>query len=344
MCRRRWMGLALSLLLVVCCVPFAACNDASVDGDDGKIVVALDWTPNINHTGLYVAQELGYFAEEGLEIQIIQPQDNVATQLIAADQADFGYSYQEEVTFARVAGLPVVSLAAVIQHNTSCFAALAESGIRTIADFAGHTYGGWGGEVENALIEYFMEQEGKPGSVNILNIGTSDFFTAVEDGTIDFSWIYYGVTGVEAELRGVDLSRIYLRDIDPTFDYYTPVIIASETMLTEKPELVKSFMRALSRGYQYADANPEEAADILIEAVPEVDADLVRAGQAWLSGQYQGDATYWGEQKLTIWQGFADWLYQRGLLEEGFVAEDAFSDDYLPKDALENEQPTQQEQ
>ena len=117
-----------------------------------QVTVVLDWVPNVNHTGLYVAEANGYFAEQGLDVEIIQPGDNYALQLVAAGQAEFGVSYQEEVTFAREADIPVISIAAVIQHNTSCFAAPKENNIRTIADFAGKTYGGWGGEVEEALI------------------------------------------------------------------------------------------------------------------------------------------------------------------------------------------------
>ncbi|MDO4581170.1 MAG: ABC transporter substrate-binding protein [Bacillota bacterium] len=295
-----------------------------------ELTVVLDWTPNINHSGIYAAQALGYFAEQGLDVSIVQPGDNYALQIVAAGQAEFGVSYQEEVTFARAAGLPVLSLAAVIQHNTSCFAAPAGKSIDSVADFSGNIYGGWGGEVEEELLNYLVEQQGMAEPVEIINIGSADFFTATET-TVDFSWIFYGVTGVEAELRGVELDVIYLRDIAPEFDYYTPVIVAEEDWLAANGELAGRFMSALSRGYQYADAEPQAAAALLIQAEAGLDAELVAAGQQWLAGQYQGDAPYWGWQDIEVWQGFADWLYQRGLLAEEFDAAAAFSNDYLPQ-------------
>ena len=87
-----------------------------------KITVMLDWVPNTNHTGLYVAKDKGYFKEQGLEVEIIQPSEGGTSQLVATGKAQFGVSYQEDVTMARANGIPVVSIAAVIQHNTSGFA------------------------------------------------------------------------------------------------------------------------------------------------------------------------------------------------------------------------------
>ena len=323
----------LSLLLLPTLFIAAGCQKAAPPaGAPPTVIVALDWTPNINHSGLYAALELGYFTEQGLEVDIVEPGETLAPQLVAAGRADFGVSYQEEVTFARSQGVPVLSLAAVIQHNTSGFASPAVKGIKTVADFAQKTYGGWGGAVEEGLINYLMEREGKPGSVKSVVIGEADFFAACE-ALVDFSWIYYGVTGIEAELRGYPLNIIMLKDIDPAFDIYTPVIIAEESWLTAHDDIAKRFLAALSAGYLYADAHPKEAADILLKSADGLDEDLVRAGQEWLAGQYQGDAPYWGWQDKDVWQGFADWLEACGILEPGFKAQEAFSNEYLPQTA-----------
>src|SRR4051794_22837439 len=167
-----------------------------------KVTLVLDWTPNTNHTGLYVAKEQGYFAEEGLDVEIIMPGEAGADQLVASGKAEFGVSYQESITQARIQEVPIVSIAAVIQHNTSGFASLVEKNIITPKDFAGKSYGGWGSPVEKSVIDSLMQQEkANPKDVSIINIGDTDFFTAVERD-VDFAWIYYGWTGVEAKLRG----------------------------------------------------------------------------------------------------------------------------------------------
>ncbi|MCL1816512.1 MAG: ABC transporter substrate-binding protein, partial [Clostridiales bacterium] len=215
--------------------------------------------------------------------------------------------------------------------NTSCFAALTNKNIKTVADFAGKTYGGWGGAVEEALIDYLMDLEGHPNSVKKIVMGEADFFASSER-EIDFSWIYYGVTGIEAELTNKPLDIIMVREIDPAFDFYTPVIIAAEDWLKTHEDTARRFMAALSAGYQYADTHPEQAARILLAAAAGLDEKLIIAGQSWLAGQYQGDAPYWGYQSETVWQSFADWLSACGILQAGFIPEKAFSNDYLPQD------------
>lgn len=331
----------LSLILATIMIfALTACTDdnnitnedlASANEELVDLTVVLDWTPNINHSGLYVAVSEGYFAEEGLTVKIIQPGDNYGLQLVAAGQAEFGISYQEEVTFARAnQNIPVVSVAAIIQHNTSCFASPLANNIQTVADFSGKKYGGWGGEVEEALLTYLGESEGFSDPVEIINTGSVDFFAATES-SVDFSWIYYGVTGIEAELRDVELNTIYLKDIAPAFDYYTPVLVAEESWLADNDAIARSFMTAVSRGYQFAEENPEQAAKSLLAAAPELSDDLVIAGQVWMAGQYTADADFWGQQKEQVWQDFADWLYERNLLAEPFDGKAAYTNEYLPK-------------
>ena len=323
----------LVIILMLTALLLAGCGGGTETAEDGltPLTVCLDWTPNINHAGLYVALANGYFAEEGLDVTITQPADNYALQLVAAGQADIGVSYQEEVTFARAEGIPVVSAAAVLQHNTSCFSAPAANGIKTLADMDGKTYGGWGGQVEDALLAWLEEEYDFAEPVKNINIGTSDFFAATESGEIDFSWIFYGVTGVEAELRGVELDNIWIKDIDPALDYYTPVLAAEESWLDDNGDLARRFLSAAAKGYEFTAEHPEEAADILCAQVPELDAELVHAGIDWLADYYIAEAPCWGYQKAEIWQDFSKWLADRGLLDSGFDSSAAFTNDYLPQ-------------
>lgn len=296
-----------------------------------NVQVVLDWTPNTNHTGLYVADALGYYEEEGLNVDIIQPGASGADTVVATGEVEFGVSYQEGVTLARTQGLPLVSLAAVIQHNTSGFAAPAELGIKTPKDFEGRTYGGWGSPVEAAMIESLMKAEGADFSkVEIINIGDNDFFTAKSNG-IDFQWIYYAWTGVESEQRGEPLDIVWLTDYSEKLDYYTPVIVTNEKRVAEEPELVEKFVRATAKGYTYAAEHPEESADMLVAAVPELNAELVAASQQWLSPKYIDDAPRWGEQKASVWENYAEWMKEHELLEGEFDPAKAFTNDFLPE-------------
>lgn len=299
-----------------------------------KVTVVLDWTPNTNHTGLYVARDKGYYAEEGLDVSIILPGEAGAEQMVATGNADFGVSYQEAVTLARSEQVPIVSLAAVIQHNTSGFAAPAERGLKSPRDLEGKKYGGgWNLAIEEAMLDTLMKNAGAdPSRVNIVTTGGGDFFTSVERGDIDFAWIFYAWTGVEAELRNIDLDILYLNEYAKELDYYTPVLVASEKTIEERPELVKAFMRATDKGYQFAIDHPEEAGELLADAEPDLDRELVIASQKWLSPRYKDDAPRWGEQKLEVWRDFADWMNKYAILLDGdFDAEAAFTNDFLPE-------------
>ncbi|TAA73413.1 ABC transporter substrate-binding protein [Planococcus salinarum] len=296
-----------------------------------KVTMVLDWTPNTNHTGLYAAQAEGYFEERGLDVEIIMPGETGADQLVASGKADFGIGAQESLTEARVADIPIVSIAAIIQHNTSGFASPADKNITSPADYEGKTYGGWGAPVEKAVIASLMEQEGADvEKVEFLNMGNTDFFTAVERD-VDFAWIYYGWTGIEAELRGEELNMQYLTDYSEKLDYYTPVLTTNEEMIAEDPDTVRAFTAAVAEGYQFAIDNPGEAADILISAVPDLDAELVRASQEWLSPKYQADASRWGEQDTEVWADYANWMNKNGLLDGEFEVQEAFTNNFLPE-------------
>lgn len=295
-----------------------------------KVTVMLDWTPNTNHTGLYVAKEKGFFSEKGLLVDIVQPSQGGTTELVATGKAQFGVSYQEDVTMARASGVPIVSLAAVVQHNTSGFASKKQTNITSPGDFQGKRYGGWGSASEEAVLKAVMEKAGAdPKKTKIINIGTSDFFTAI-NRDIDFAWIYYSWTGIEAELKGVPLNTIMLKDLDPVLDYYTPVLISSDQIIQSDPQLVRDFMDAVARGYQFAGENPDAAAELLLKQVPELNPDLVKNSQRWISPRYRDDARRWGEQKKEVWVNYADWMERHNLLPGRVEAEKCFTNDYLP--------------
>ncbi|MGQ9850921.1 MAG: ABC transporter substrate-binding protein [Aggregatilineaceae bacterium] len=298
------------------------------------VTLMLDWTPNTNHTGFYVAQALGYYDEANLDVTIQEPTDLLVEAVVQSGAAQFGVSYQEFFTYALADGAPLVSVAAIIQHNTSGFVTLHEQDpISHPADFAGLRYGGFGQpDLEKAIINTLMVCDGaQPDTFEYVDVGYADAFELMARDRIDFVWMYYGWTGVEGELRGLDLDAVMLMDyLDCIPDYYTPILITSQALIEEQPDVVAAFVQATARGFAYAITNPAEAAEILIAAVPEADADLIRASAEWLAPQYMADAPRWGEQRVEVWQGFSDFLVEHGILAESIDAEAAFTNDFLP--------------
>lgn len=331
--------LALAIVLLAGCSGKTASNGEKQTASENtdaenlkpeKVTVVLDWVPNTNHTGLYVAKDKGYYKEQGLDVDIIQPSEGGTAQLIAAGKGQFGISYQEEVTNARATNVPVKAVAAIIQHNTSGFASPVEKNIKTPKDFEGKIYGGWGSPTEAAMIKALMDKYGADfNKVKIVNIGSADFFTSVKKD-IDFAWIYYGWTGIEAELRGVRLNYIDIRKEDPNLDFYTPVIIVNDDYAENHGDTIKKFLAATSKGYEYAIKNPEEAGNILLKSAPELNKDLVIKSQQYLAKEYQSDAPRWGEMKQSVWENYANLMYERKLIPKNINASEAFTNEFLP--------------
>ncbi|MCC7208074.1 MAG: ABC transporter substrate-binding protein [Anaerolineae bacterium] len=306
---------------------FARANERTL------ITIMLDWTPNTNHLGLYVAQARGYYDEASLDVTIQPAGDIQVEQVVALGQAQFGISYQETFTYARAEGTPIVSVAAIIQHNTSGFAALADR--RTLnspADLVGLRYGGFGSAIERPVINSLITcAGGQPDSFEVIDIGFVEAFPLMERDRIDFVWLFYGWDGIRAERQGLDLSLLMLKDYtDCVPDYYTPILITGETMIAEQPDVVRAFVQATARGYADAIVDSAGAAAIMLDAAPDLDRTLVEASAAWLAGEFQADAPRWGEQRAEIWDAFTAYMVENGALAEPIDSATAFTNDFLP--------------
>ena len=324
---RRWIlvvMLAVTTLVSACGSP--------VPNNLTPVTLMLDWVPNTNHTGVFVARDKGYFAEAGLDVQIIEPGEVYPEAAVAGGAADFGISFQESVTLARAEKAPIVSVAAVLQHNTSGFASLASLGVTSPADFEGLRYGAWGSPSEAPTLKGLMECSGADfDTLEMVTTGFSDALALLAQKQVDLVWIYYGWQGVQAEQQGIDLNVVMMKDyVDCVPDYYTPVVIASEATVADRPDVVKAVLEALSRGYTYAAEHPDEAADVLLAAAPELDSTLVKESQRWLSDYYIAEAPRWGEQKESVWQDYADWMVENDIVTPPITIEDAFTNRFLP--------------
>lgn len=330
---KKYISIALAGALMLTTLSGCSKKEEKSANKGEKVTVVLDWTPNTNHTGLYTALENGYYKDQGLDVEIVQPPEGGAASLVASGKADFGISYQEEVTYAKTSDdpLPIKAIAAVIQHNSSGFASPKDKNIKTPKDFEEKIYGGWGSESETAAIKAVMEKTGADfDKVTIADIGQDDFFTATTN-SVDFAWIYEGWDVVQAKLKNFDLNFIPLNQFDKRLDYYTPVIISNETLLNDNPELAKKFMKATTEGYQFAIDNPEEAAKILVKHAPEIDEELAIESQKFLASKYKDDAPRWGEMKDEVWNNYTAFLKEYGLINKDLKPEDAYTNEFLPQ-------------
>jgi len=314
-------------LIFILIISFTGCKK-----DDGTIRVLLDWTPNTNHTGLFVALEKGWFAEEGLHVTITQPPEDNALVLVASGNAEFAISFQDWMgpAIAKETGsLPITAVAAIISHNTSGIMTLKESGILRPADLAGKRFADWELPVVTAVMRYIVEKDGGDfNDVRMIPNYATDAISALRTD-IDAIWIYYAWDGIAAEINGVEINYIDLGTFDSRLDFYTPVIVTNTSWAASNSDTAKKFLAAVTRGYNFAIENPQEAAEILLKHAPELDRQLVEMSQRYLQSRYRGNAVRWGEIDPLRWGAFYNWMFEHGLLEKN-IGSSGFTNEYLP--------------
>ena len=309
----------------------------AAQGELTKITFCLDWTPNTNHTGLYVAQSMGFYEEAGLEVEIVQPPEDGAVLMCAAGQAQFAVANQD--TFAAVLdsndNFGVEAIAAMIQHNTSGIMSRKGDGIDSPKGLEGKVYSTWESPIEMAMIQNVMEAEGADFStVKLIPNTITDEPAALAANQTDAIWVFYGWGGINADVEGVEVDYWNFADISSELDYYTPVIIGNDAYMEENPEITKAFLEATKKGFEYAIENPKEAADMLIAGDTtgslSGSEELVYASQEWLGAQYKAEVERWGYIDPARWNAFYGWLKDNGLTTND-LTDVGFTNDYLPE-------------
>ena len=319
---------AASMSLIVSVPAFAQAQEPEA------ITFVLDWTPNTNHTGLYVALEKGYFEDQGLTVEIVQPPEDGADALVAPGKAQFGVSFQDTMAPGVVGdnALPTTAVAALIQHNTSGIVSRKGEGMDRPRGLEGHKYATWDTPIELAMIKNVVEADGGDyDKIELIPSTVTDEVSALQSNSVDAIWIFYGWAGVKMELEDLETDYFSFSDINPVFDYYTPVIIGNNDFLQENPETATKFLTALRDGYEFSIANPQEAAEILCSAAPELDPELAAASQEYLANQYKADVERWGYIDPERWNAFYQWLNENDLAETELPMNAGFSNAYLPE-------------
>lgn len=294
-----------------------------------KLTLVLDWVPNTNHTGLFVAQDKGYFEEEGLELDIVQPAEDSSASIVGAGKAEFGISFQPNMVKRILKEVPVTAVAAIVQHNTGGIMTLKDAGINSPKDITEKKHSTWEDPIDDATIQEMVEKDGGDWSKVVLIPGEStDATTALQTKIFDSIFVFQGWDYIHSQIKKVDTNFFLLKDFVKEFDYYTPVLIANNDFLSSKPDLAKKALKAIKKGYEFAAKKPDEAADILIKNAPEGDAELMRESQKFLSTKYIDDAASWGIIDKNRWNAFYQWLYEKKLVEKD-ITDKGFTNAYL---------------
>jgi ABC-type nitrate/sulfonate/bicarbonate transport system substrate-binding protein len=303
----------LAALLAALALLLAGCG-----GESGPqtIRVALDWTPNTNHTGLFVAQQEGWFREAGLDVQILPYNNTSPDTLVSSGAAEFGVSFQDSFTFSKAAGAEITSVMAVLQHWATQIAVRADrADITSPRDLDGKTYGGFGAAYEEPKMRAVIQDAGGTGTFRTVVLGTAAY-EALYAGEVDFTEPFIAWEGIEAELRGQPLKTFSYTDYGFP-DAYNVLLIGNSPWLSAHPDLAAKFVQAAQRGYQLAADDPDRAAQLLMDANPGAftEPELVTRSQHMLAERFLRDENgRVGTQTPQKWAGYSGWVFDSGAL------------------------------
>jgi len=321
--------LALLLLLATTGGPASAAH-ARAQGLK-KVTVALDWYPNANHAGLFLAKERGYFAAEGLDVELYTPADpTVVLQTVGSGKDTLGISYQTDLLLARAQGVPVVSVAALVQQPLLGVMSLTSAGITRPRDLVGKTVGYPGIPSQEAFLATMLEADGATrDDVKLVDVGFS-LVPAVVSGQVDaVMGAYWTHETIVAAREGhpVDLLRVEEWGVPA---YYELVLVAGEQTLSKDPETIRAFTRAMQRGYADAIADPGAAVDALAAASPDLDRAVETEGLALLTPAWTARDVPIGTQDPARWSAYAAWMIDQGLIPTDLDVAAAFTTTILP--------------
>ena len=298
-----------------------ASNNAGTSGNsdgDSSISFMLDWTPNTNHIGLYVAQKLGYFDNEGVDVTILPTAQAGAETSVENGVADVGFTTLSNVAAFNAQGANLKMVFDLTQQPVARWCALAShTDISTPKDFDGKTFVSFGSAEQTAVLRQMIRTAGGTGDFKTATAGTNTF-QALTNGQGDFGGFYATWENVESELHGPALHCFVASDwgVPGNPDQLGFAVNAAWLKDASHGDTLRRFLAAVRRGYNYALANPDEAADILVDQAGEaqLDPELTRA-----SMQEIVDGNYWttddptavpGTVNLEAAQAYIDFLYE----------------------------------
>jgi ABC-type nitrate/sulfonate/bicarbonate transport system substrate-binding protein len=292
----------------------AACGAGG--GGTRSVRIALDWTPNTNHTGLYVAQQQGWFRDAGLDVQFLPFNSTSPDTLVSSGAAEFGISFQDSFTYSKAAGADITSVMAILQHwGTAIGIRAGRTDITSPKDLDGKIYGGFGGPGEQPKMATVIRDAGGRGVFTTVVLGTSAY-EALYAGKVDFTEPFLAWEGIQAQMSGRPFRTFAYTDYGFP-DAYSVLLMANSPWLAAHPDQATAFVRAAQRGYQLGADDPGRAAQLLMDANPGTftEPTLVTRSQDMLAATYLKDgAGKVGPQTSGTWTGYSGFVFDTGTL------------------------------
>ncbi|MFV0430721.1 MAG: ABC transporter substrate-binding protein [Alphaproteobacteria bacterium] len=280
-----------------------------------QLTVALDWTPNPNHSGVYVAMANGYYKDAGIDIKIAPYGDVSPIQLVMIKKADIAFMGTEGLMIVNSSNnIDLTAIAETLSENAQYIASRADSGIKSPKDFVGKVYATWTNGWDVALINQMIIADGGQGEIKAPDLGAYGP-TALLAGKIDLSWFFDNVETPLAKKQNVAINKFYFKDYGLA-NYGSPILSVRTQSLKEDRDLYQRFITATQKGYEWAAKNPTDATEALIKFSPPgtfEDKKLLMEQQE-ISSRYYVGKDGWGKMDDTEMSKLADFMVNQKIV------------------------------
>ena len=286
------------------------------------IRIALDRTPNTNHTGFYVALAKGAYQEAGLDIELVSPdQDNYqitpARRVIQGD-AQLAITPSESVISHQTNGTPLVAVATLLARDVSAIMTLKESGIDRPQALEGKVYASYGARYEEDIIRQLIQNDDGRGQFVAHKSPWAGIWKALVTREVDAAWCWLTWEGVKADIDGIDLNQFLFDEYEIPYGY-NPVLTAHSNWADQNGEALRRFLEQTAAGFQFAVKKPDEAARLLMKTANHptlANRNFVEQSQQLVSGYYLDGEGNWGFMHRTIWVSFVNWMIRNHMLTD----------------------------
>jgi ABC-type nitrate/sulfonate/bicarbonate transport system substrate-binding protein len=285
------------------------------------IKLALDWTPNINHIGFFVARSKGFYADAGIDVEITDPSiDNyelTPAKKVELWRADFALCPTESIISYRTKAAPfdLTAVAALFDDDMSAIVVKGDSDVQSPKDLDGKSYASYKARYEDQIVKQMVRNDGGQGNIQVVYPEKLGIWETIVNNKYDATWIFTNWEGVQAKSMSVDLRMFKMEDFNVPYSY-SPVLAASAEKIVEREGAYRNFLKATKQGFLYAKAHPEEAAEILkpLVAASDRDIDIVKAIE--VSAPAMGDDVSWGRMNEDVVKTFLEWIYRHKLEDQ----------------------------
>lgn len=324
--KKTWFLILIMAMLLTACSTNRTTSSGKEKLED--ISIMLDWYPNAVHTAIYVAKEKGYFAKEGLNVNIEMPADtNDPLKLAATGKVDLAISYQTQLLVSRAEGIPVVSVAAFVRHSLDAIMFKKESGIQSPKDLEGKNIGYPSASVNEAVVSTMVRNDGGDiNKVRMTDVGWDLMSSLATDNVDALTGAYINHELVLLKKEGYDMDILKLTDFGVP-DNYELVVVTGEKTWKKKKAAFEKFWQAVTKAQKDVKKDPEAGLNVLLEHENDsfpLDKEVETESLRVLLPLMEKANVPFGYQEEDSWNEVAKWLYESKVIKENLDANDAF--------------------